>query len=203
MLQHYGLASRSPARAAWAVLIITAVLTACGGKDAPPAPADPGVVMPSTMTNPTLAEQKAACGTGVTPCDSTNLGGATCGSVGAGSGTLLCDPVTCTYDTTMCMPTAPTTTGAGGLGGSFRPQPSAGAGAGGSDEAAGTAGIASVSGTGGTYAAGASAGGGGISGSSGSSGGAGSSAGAGGKTAGSGGASGGGGSAGQSGASGH
>jgi hypothetical protein len=58
-----------------------------------------------------------ACGTGEKPCDPTRLNGATCLNQGFGAGTLVCDPETCMYDTSMCSttPTGPL----GGLGGLF------------------------------------------------------------------------------------
>lgn len=57
----------------------------------------------------------AGCGDGmVSPgeqCDGVNLQGFDCSSLGLGSGTLACDPMTCTFDTSMCMG------GGGGTGG--------------------------------------------------------------------------------------
>lgn len=44
-------------------------------------------------------------------CDTLNLNRATCMTLMRGDGMLLCDPVTCKYDDSMCM------TGAGGVGG--------------------------------------------------------------------------------------
>ena len=35
-------------------------------------------------------------------CDGQNLNGFNCESLGNTGGTLLCDPVTCTFDTAMC-----------------------------------------------------------------------------------------------------
>src|SRR5262245_14512326 len=43
----------------------------------------------------------APCGHGGT-CDPQNLGGETCELLGAGKGTLSCDPVTCTFDLSLC-----------------------------------------------------------------------------------------------------
>lgn len=48
------------------------------------------------------AENGTPCGGGVAPCDPADLAGATCESVGAGTGNLGCDPVMCLYDTSMC-----------------------------------------------------------------------------------------------------
>lgn len=57
----------------------------------------------------------SGCGDGmVSPgeqCDGINLQGFDCGSLGLGTGTLACDPMTCTFDTSMCMG------GGGGTGG--------------------------------------------------------------------------------------
>lgn len=57
----------------------------------------------------------AACGDGrVTrgeQCDGSDLQGYTCVSFGLSVGTLSCDPITCTFDTSMCMSTS------GGTGG--------------------------------------------------------------------------------------
>ena len=39
---------------------------------------------------------------GARGCDATDLDGHSCQSLGAGSGTLACDPVTCTFDLSMC-----------------------------------------------------------------------------------------------------
>jgi hypothetical protein len=41
------------------------------------------------------------CGQGGT-CNPANLNGATCDSLGLGTGPLMCDPLTCRYDTSMC-----------------------------------------------------------------------------------------------------
>jgi hypothetical protein len=181
--QHRALVSRSPATSVWPALLLMAVSSACGSSNnAPPATETAGVGPTASVMNPAVAAPKAACGTGTMPCDATNLGGATCASMGVGSGMLLCDPVTCTFDTTMCMPMAPAT-GTGGIGAFLRPRMMAGgsdgsaSGAGGaSDSTAGVAGVASVSGSGGTHGGGS----GGLSGSTGSAGRAGSTAGAGG-----------------------
>jgi hypothetical protein len=44
-------------------------------------------------------------------CDGSNLQGFDCSSLGLGGGTLNCDPVTCTFDTSMCMATSGGSTG--------------------------------------------------------------------------------------------
>ena len=46
-------------------------------------------------------EPKPPCGNGGS-CNPNDLGGETCLGLGMGTGTLACDPVTCTYDTSMC-----------------------------------------------------------------------------------------------------
>jgi hypothetical protein len=44
-------------------------------------------------------------------CDGADLQGFDCSTLGLGSGTLACDPVTCTFDTSMCMSTSGGTSG--------------------------------------------------------------------------------------------
>jgi len=44
-------------------------------------------------------------------CDGTDLGGETCESLGEGTGELGCDPVMCTYDTSMCTGNGSSTSG--------------------------------------------------------------------------------------------
>jgi hypothetical protein len=48
------------------------------------------------------------CGNGLIDqgeqCDLVDLNGFTCEQLGYGSGDLLCDPITCTYDTSECVP---------------------------------------------------------------------------------------------------
>ncbi len=44
---------------------------------------------------------RAPCGTGP-GCDPANLGGETCETLGAGSGKLLCDPASCTFELGLC-----------------------------------------------------------------------------------------------------
>jgi hypothetical protein len=59
----------------------------------------------------------APCGNGGS-CDPNNLGGASCTSLGLGAGTLVCDPLTCMYDTSMChLSTGAAGSGGGGTGG--------------------------------------------------------------------------------------
>jgi hypothetical protein len=68
----------------------------------------------STSTATSEKSNLPACGSMTKPCDPNNLGGQTCSSLGAGSGTLLCDPMTCSFDRSMCTGTG--TQGGGGLG---------------------------------------------------------------------------------------
>jgi hypothetical protein len=44
-------------------------------------------------------------------CDGANLQGFDCASLGLGGGMLACDPITCTFDTSMCMPPGGGTSG--------------------------------------------------------------------------------------------
>jgi len=48
-------------------------------------------------------------------CDGAMLGDVTCTNLGFASGMLGCDPITCTYETTMCR--LPSQSGSGGTGG--------------------------------------------------------------------------------------
>lgn len=68
---------------------------------------EPGTSTDASTTNTTNnTTQPAGCGNGaIDPneqCDGGNLNGFTCDSLGAGTGTLGCDPMTCTFDTSMC-----------------------------------------------------------------------------------------------------
>ena len=60
------------------------------------------------------------CGDGIIgsgeQCDGSNLGGATCVSVGFGGGSLSCK-ANCTYNTSQCISTPPPSSGGGGGGG--------------------------------------------------------------------------------------
>lgn len=57
----------------------------------------------------------AGCGDGIVSpgeqCDGADLQGFNCESMGLGTGTLACDPVMCTFDTSMCMSTTSGTSG--------------------------------------------------------------------------------------------
>jgi hypothetical protein len=44
-------------------------------------------------------------------CDGADLQNFDCSTLGLGSGTLACDPMTCTFDTSMCMSTSSGTSG--------------------------------------------------------------------------------------------
>lgn len=75
------------------------------------APADSG----SSDTAPSEESGPAGCGDGmISPgeqCDGSDLQGFDCSSLGLNGGTLSCDPVTCTFDTSMCMSTSGGTSG--------------------------------------------------------------------------------------------
>lgn len=47
-------------------------------------------------------------------CDGTDLGGTQCTSLGFSGGSLFCDPVSCTFDDSMCLQTGPGIGGSGG-----------------------------------------------------------------------------------------
>jgi hypothetical protein len=49
------------------------------------------------------ASECPPCGYGGPVCDPSNLGGTTCLSLGLGEGELVCDPASCTFDTSMCI----------------------------------------------------------------------------------------------------
>ena len=72
-----------------------------------------------------------ACGAGGA-CDPTNLGGQSCESLGMGVGLLICDPQTCTFDTSLCA-------GGTGVGGMMGSGGSTGGGDMGGDTTGGTA----------------------------------------------------------------
>ncbi len=69
----------------------------------------------STSTSTSSTSGGGTCGNGQIEaneqCDGANLGGYDCVGLGYAGGTLSCDPVTCTFDTSMCM------AGSGGTGG--------------------------------------------------------------------------------------
>jgi hypothetical protein len=60
----------------------------------------------ATTGSPGSTSGQGGCGDGVIngneQCDGANLNGFTCEALGNAGGTLLCDPVTCTFDTQMC-----------------------------------------------------------------------------------------------------
>jgi hypothetical protein len=55
--------------------------------------------------------------TGSEQCDGSNFGGESCATLGEGSGTLVCDPVTCSLDVSMCTHDNGGSGGNGGNGG--------------------------------------------------------------------------------------
>lgn len=70
---------------------------------------------PMTTEPATTGDPPGGCGDGmVVPgeqCDGADLQGFDCASLGLGGGTLACDPVTCSFDTSMCMSTSSGTSG--------------------------------------------------------------------------------------------
>jgi hypothetical protein len=85
-----------------------------------PEPEDPGGALAGTAAPEPDAgpgdddDDTHPCGRpGARGCDATDLDGHSCQSLGAGSGTLACDPVTCTFDLSMCTG-APGNDGSGG-----------------------------------------------------------------------------------------
>lgn len=70
----------------------------------------------STSTSgPVDPTSSSGCGDGVIStgeqCDGADLQGFTCNSLGLNGGTLACDPIMCTFDTSMCMSTSGGTSG--------------------------------------------------------------------------------------------
>lgn len=61
----------------------------------------------STTTDDPTTGDPGGCGDGVVSpgeqCDGADLQGLDCTSLGLGTGTLGCDPMMCTFDTSMCM----------------------------------------------------------------------------------------------------
>lgn len=72
---------------------------------------------PTTVgtSGPTSDTESGGCGDGmISPgeqCDGADLQGFTCMSLGLNGGTLACDPMMCTFDTSMCMSTSGGTSG--------------------------------------------------------------------------------------------
>lgn len=64
--------------------------------------------MPSEDGSSTGTTGDQPCGNGMIDmgeqCDLVDLNGFTCEQLGYGSGSLTCDPITCTYDTSGCVP---------------------------------------------------------------------------------------------------
>jgi len=92
-----------------ALIVVFAALGGCGKGVS----TDSSTPLPGSSGDP--------CGNGELDdgeeCDSSNLGEETCESLGHGPGMLSCDPVTCTYDTSMCQSFPIETGGTGGGGG--------------------------------------------------------------------------------------
>lgn len=66
-----------------------------------------------TTTGGTTTGSSGNCGNGTVDmgeqCDGGNLNGFSCVDLGFSGGTLACDPVTCTYDSSNCTTSVPTT----------------------------------------------------------------------------------------------
>ena len=77
-----------------------------------PTTVEPTTVEPTTV-EPTTNSTGGSCGDGVVDadeqCDGGDLNGLTCQSLGYDGGTLACDGITCTYDTSGCTTQQPTT----------------------------------------------------------------------------------------------
>ena len=99
------------ARGACVLSVLLLLASACSGSRSALSTEPLGA---STSTATSEKSNLPACGSMTKPCDPNNLGGQTCASLGAGSGTLLCDPMTCSFDRSMCTGTG--TQGGGGLG---------------------------------------------------------------------------------------
>jgi hypothetical protein len=109
----------------FAACIATALIACTGGRS---------VLDPTGMD--AGGGKSSGCSAPNPECEGDNLHYATCATMGAGTGTLACDPATCTFDTSMCNQTPPST-GTGGLGGFPTGGRTARAGAGGRSGAGG------------------------------------------------------------------
>jgi len=104
----------------FSVFAIALVLTSCSSSTEIPTVAEDPWATPEEDAGPKDAgmkdEYRPPCGNGDSNCDPRNLGGETCAGLGMGNGKLACDPVTCTYDTSMCEDDTTTGMGNGGNG---------------------------------------------------------------------------------------
>lgn len=70
--------------------------------------------MPPDDDSTTGSSGGSVCGNGMIDageqCDGNHLGGFDCAALGLGSGDLDCDPIVCSFDTSMCIPPDPGTT---------------------------------------------------------------------------------------------
>jgi hypothetical protein len=109
----------------FSVLVIALVTTSCSSSTEIPTVAQDPWATPEAEQDagPEDAgpldsdEFRPPCGNGDVNCDPRNLGGETCAGLGMGNGKLACDPVTCTYDTSMCEDDTSVGMGNGGNGG--------------------------------------------------------------------------------------
>jgi hypothetical protein len=97
----------------WAKNPAGSIMCACIPKGGVP------MAMTGTGGTPAAMPPKAVCGNGMLEmgeqCEANNLNMATCTSLMLGVGVLMCNKLTCTYDTSMCAP-AGSMTGMGGSG---------------------------------------------------------------------------------------
>src|SRR5688572_16314030 len=90
------------------VACVALLLPACTQDVDDPANFDPSQNMDSGGSADSAGDEGSTAGGAgmVSPgeqCDGANLQGFDCTSLGLGTGSLGCDPVTCTFDTSMCM----------------------------------------------------------------------------------------------------
>jgi hypothetical protein len=156
--------------------------SACGMRSALSEDVDGPVEAPATVAGSGAAGTEAAppddgkhpCGrAGSEGCDPSDLDGHSCQSLGAGSGQLACDPVTCVFDLSMCTGLSTGngnnnnnnnnnggTGGGAGLGGLFGGAGTGNTGGGGMGGGAGTGGLfGGAAGTGGLFGGAAGTGG--------------------------------------------
>jgi hypothetical protein len=156
------------------MLVLSGVLASgCGMRSVLTEDADDPALVDGTAG--TRGENRNPCGRATDEgCDASDLDGHSCQSLGAGSGTLSCDPVTCTFDLSMCgglgvgndrgtAGSGPNGGGLAGTGGLF-----GGGNTAGTNGGTGTAGVngGGLAGTGGMFCCGNTAGvnGGGLAG---------------------------------------
>ena len=105
----------------FSMFAIAFVLMSCSSSTEIPTVAEDPWATPEEDAGPKDAgmkeeEFRPSCGNGDSNCDPRDLGGETCAGLGMGDGKLACDPVTCTYDTSLCEDDTSTGMGNGGNG---------------------------------------------------------------------------------------